>query len=86
MTNAIGSPTIGDPAKDNSKDSQNKQVLKWLKNGNTLTASQASNYFGIYRLSARIWDLRKQGHPIKSELQFDGSAHWSKYLLKKTKV
>ena len=85
MTNAITSPTIGDPAKDNTKDSQNKQVLKWLKNGQSLTAFQAASYFGIYRLSARIWDLHKKGHPIKSELHFDGSKHWSSYTLNKSK-
>jgi len=67
-----------------SKESQNKQVLKWLESGQTLTAAQAANYFGIYRLSARIYDLRiMQNHPIKSELQFDGSCHWSIYSLEK---
>ena len=62
-------------------DSQNRQVLAWLKSGQTLTASQAANYFGIYRLSARIYDLKRQGHAIKSELQFDGSCHWSVYSI-----
>ena len=64
-------------------ESQNRQVLKWLQAGRTLTASTAANYFGIYRLSARIYDLKRQGHAIKSELQFDGSAHWSVYSIEK---
>ena len=63
--------------------SQNKQILNWLKSGQTLTAKQAADYWGIYRLSARIYDLREQGHPIKSELQYNGSKHWSKYSIEK---
>ena len=63
------------------KESQNKQVLAWLKSGQTLTQFQAASYFGIYRLGARIHDLKRLGHPIKSELQFNGSAHWSVYSL-----
>jgi len=61
--------------------SQNKIVLNYLQSGASLTAAQSSNYFGIYRLSARIFDLKRQGHPIKSELKFDGSCHWSVYTL-----
>lgn len=64
-------------------ETQNKKVLKWLQSGQTLTAAQAANYFGIYRLSARIYDLKKRGYAIKSELQFNGSEHWAVYSLKK---
>ena len=63
--------------------SQNKQVLNWFKSGQSLTAKQAADYWGIYRLSARIYDLKEQGHPIKSELQYNGSKHWSKYSIEK---
>ena len=66
------------------KKSQNQIVLNWLRSGQTLTAAQASNYFGIYRLSARIYDLIKQGYPIKSELKFHKSEHWSVYSLEKS--
>jgi hypothetical protein len=72
------------PAIIKDTESQNKQVLNWLKSGHPLTAFQASNYFGIYRLSARIYDLKKQGHNIISKLEFDGSKHWSVYKLKKS--
>lgn len=63
------------------KKSQNQIVLNWLRSGQTLTAAQASNYFGIYRLSARIYDLKRQGHKIKSELKFHKSEHWCIYSL-----
>lgn len=65
------------------KQAQNKTVLNWLKSGQTLTSAQAANYFGIYRLSARIYDLRKQGHKINSELKFHRSEHWSIYSISK---
>ncbi|MFA5715179.1 MAG: helix-turn-helix domain-containing protein [Candidatus Paceibacterota bacterium] len=65
-------------------ESQNKQVLTWLKSGQSLTNFQAASYFSIYRLSARIYDLRKRGNNIKSELEFDGSKHWSRYFMKKS--
>lgn len=45
--------------------SQNLQVLTWLR-GNTLNPKQAIKLFKIYRLSARIYDLRKEGYNIKS--------------------
>ena len=62
-------------------ESQNRQVLNWLQSGQSLTQFDAANYFGIYRLSARIFDLRKNGHKITSELIVKGSRHWSKYTL-----
>jgi hypothetical protein len=63
-------------------ESQNKTVLNWLQSGQTLTQFQAANYFGIYRLGARIYDLHRRGYPVKSTLQFEGSKHWSVYSLK----
>ena len=62
-------------------ESQNKQVLNWLKSGQTITAKNAADYWGIYRLSARIYDLRRHKHDITSTIEFDGSKHWSIYAL-----
>ena len=67
-------------------ESQNKQVLNWLKSGQTLSAAQAANYFGIYRLSARIFDLKRQGHDITSTLKFHKSEHWSIYSIDKPQL
>lgn len=65
------------------KETQNKQVLNWLKSGQTLTQFTAASYFGIYRLGARIYDLKKQGYQIESKLEFEGSKHWAIYSIKK---
>ena len=40
--------------------SQEKQVLDHLKSGNAITPRQAIENYNIYRLSARIFNLKKQ--------------------------
>ena len=41
-------------------------ILVALKNGERITPISALEKFGCFRLSARIWDLRNDGHPIKT--------------------
>jgi len=48
--------------------SQNKQILAYLQKGNWVTGWDAVEYFDCYRLGARIFDLRKQGHKIKTTM------------------
>jgi hypothetical protein len=48
----------------NSKTTQNQRVLNHLKNHGAITAHDAVKDYGIYRLAARIWDLRDAGHDI----------------------
>lgn len=45
-------------------ESQNKEILKWLQSGKTITQLQALDRFGCLRLSGRIYDLHKAGHNI----------------------
>ena len=47
---------------------QAQQILAWLEAGNTLTPTQALNKFGCFRLGARIYDLKKAGHDIRTEI------------------
>ena len=44
---------------------QRLQVLKYLQRGKTITSFQAFDEFGITRLSAIIFDLRKAGHNVQ---------------------
>lgn len=46
---------------------QNQQVLEALKAGESLTALEALNRFGIMRLAPRIHDLKCEGHKIISQ-------------------
>ncbi len=48
---------------------QNKQILHYLKTGKSLTPLEALYQFGCLRLSARIYDLKKNGWPIACDLQ-----------------
>jgi hypothetical protein len=69
------------PKIEEGTESQTLKVLNWMLSGQSITQFTAASYFGIYRLSARIFDLRKRGNNIKSELEFDGSRHWCRYSL-----
>lgn len=46
--------------------SQNRTILAHLLSGKAITAIEALNICGCFRLSARIYDLRRLGHRIKT--------------------
>ena len=48
--------------------SQNQAVLRHLNNHGTITPIEALNLYGIFRLGARIHDLRQKGHNINTVL------------------
>jgi hypothetical protein len=49
-------------------ESQNKRIKEYLLKGKSLTPLDGLYQFGSLRLGARIFDLRKQGMKIKSEI------------------
>jgi hypothetical protein len=48
--------------------SQAQVILDYLLGGNELTALDALNHFGCFRLAARIHELRKDGHAIEEKI------------------
>ena len=61
---------------------QTQKILKHLQHGNSITAIDALNNFGCFRLAARINDLKKDGWDIKSELwNTPGGATIARYTL-----
>ena len=60
---------------------QEEQILKHLQIIGSLTPLEALNLYGCFRLGARIWELRNQGHDIKMELVQHGKKHYAKYTL-----
>ena len=60
---------------------QSDQILKHLKSGNTITAINALNKFGCFRLAARINDLRNDGHDIKTEMMTSNGKTFAVYYL-----
>jgi len=71
--------------------SQNRTVLRHLSNGNSLTHRQASQLYGVDRLSARIFDLRngKDGNPvtgIKTTIIDNGRKRFAQYSITNTET
>ena len=50
------------------KQSQSAQILESLLRGERLTPIDALERFGCFRLGGRIYDLRKAGYGVKSEM------------------
>ena len=62
--------------------SQNTQILKYLRPpGRTLTPLKALQLFGCLRLSARIHNLRNEGHPIQMKYETKGAKTYAKYFM-----
>ena len=49
-------------------ESQEAQILHYLRSGRPLTQLDAVKRFGCLRLGARIYDLRREGHAIKTTM------------------
>jgi hypothetical protein len=48
--------------------SQEAMILKGLNNGVRLTPLMALDLYGCLRLGARIYELKRMGHQIKTEM------------------
>ncbi len=65
--------------------SQTEKIKKHLQFGKHITAIDALNLYGCFRLAARINDLRKNGMMIESRpFQTNGGAIISEYYLKQS--
>jgi len=65
--------------------SQNREILRYLKAGHSLTPIDALAIFKTFRLASRISDLKKEGHPIKSTLIHDGDKYYASYKIEEKK-
>lgn len=67
------------------KRTRKQKILKYLQTFKTLTSLEAINIFGETRLSARIYDLKKQGYKFKTEsvrvMSRDGWTYVARYTL-----
>lgn len=46
---------------------QSQIILEHLRKHGSITQKEAIDNYGIMRLGARIWDLKRQGHAIFTE-------------------
>lgn len=61
---------------------QAQKVLTHLQNSDHLTPLEALGLYGIYRLAARIHDLRSAGYRISNQVGQDGTGRpYSRYQL-----
>ena len=61
--------------------SQCSDVLKYLKTGRSITPRVAMDKWGIYRLAARILELRSQCLVIETHIVSFGKKRYASYLL-----
>jgi hypothetical protein len=52
------------PAETHKRPTQANRILRYLKEGNRITALDALESFGCFRLAARIHELRREGWAI----------------------
>lgn len=64
-------------------DSQRRVILKWLKEGNSITPMEALNMCGCFRLAARIFELRSKGFNISTEIIEVNKKRFAQYSLVK---
>ena len=51
------------------KATQAERVLEYIEEFGSITQMEALNDLGVMRLASRISDLKKQGYPIKSDVE-----------------
>ena len=61
--------------------SQKNAILGYLKRHKTITAIQALDAIGCFRLAARVQELRDSGHKIATEWVRKGEKRFARYRL-----
>ncbi len=56
-------------------------ILGELRRGAVLTATLAARVMGIWRLGARVHELRRLGWPVKTRLVVRGAKRYAEYRL-----
>jgi hypothetical protein len=62
-------------------ESQNQLIRQHLESGKSITPLEALSMYGCLRLGARIYDLRQDGLPVKTEIKRNGKKWFAKYSL-----
>tara|TARA_R110002167_G_scaffold80836_3_gene221864 strand:+ start:342 stop:605 length:264 start_codon:yes stop_codon:yes gene_type:complete len=66
------------------KTSRSNKLLKHMLRGQTINGRQALSRFGIYRLSAIIFNWRKKGFEIKTNMVTRAGSTYAVYKLEGT--
>ena len=65
---------------------QNDRILRHLEDYGSITQMDAIRDYGIMRLASRVNDLRREGHPIITEVvegrnRYGEKCHWARYRM-----
>jgi len=65
---------------------QCERILRHMQEVGGITAAEAVQEYGVYRLAARIADIKKAGYPVKRETvkgknRYGEPVHFSRYSL-----
>jgi hypothetical protein len=60
-------------------NSQTDQIRTYLEQGGALTPLDALNLFGCFRLGARIYDLKRAGMKIETEMIMRDGKRFARY-------
>ena len=65
---------------------QSERILRHLQDYQTITSMEAMKDYGIMRLASRVNDLRKDGHPIITEVvegrnRYGEKTRWARYRM-----
>ena len=61
---------------------QKQKVLIHLQEGKGITPLEALTKFGAFRLSAIIFNLKKDGYDIQTDMIKNGGKHYANYSIK----
>ena len=64
--------------------SQCDDILKHLQSGRAITPLEALEKFGCFRLGGRIYDLKKLGHDIRTDIVKKNGKRFASYSLEKS--
>lgn len=69
---------------------QTDMILAYLREHGSISQLEAAQELGCWRLGARIWDLRHEGHAINREMvtrrnRFGTAVSFAKYSLQEGK-
>ena len=59
---------------------QCEQILWHLEHRGSITPIEALNELGCFRLAARIEELRRSGHSIKTTIEKRNGRRWARYV------
>tara|TARA_R110000764_G_scaffold181818_1_gene267772 strand:- start:306 stop:554 length:249 start_codon:yes stop_codon:yes gene_type:complete len=63
------------------EESQSGRILKHMQEGYGITPITALNKYGCFRLAAVVFDLKKEGHNIRTTIIKENNKKFARYKL-----